>query len=321
MPESKLTQKLAKILGEVGRVPKKGHNDFHGYDYVMEADLVEAVREKLSTEQIFIYTVGMRAEVVEMQKTHPKTGEVTTNRVPLLFIEYAFVDGETGEEKRVWGVGEIDQDGGKGIYKAQTGSEKYMLMKNFLIATGDDPERDGRRAPQAAPQKGQQSPSRASARPQAGGRPEAGFPATSAQKNCIMRHWGELSPQEQQKMQDWMNGRGIVSEGMTKRQASDVIDEMLKIKQGRKAAAAPVAPQGAPPPITDPLPSAEQIEAWATEIREQQSVFHLNQAWFRIKPLPKQAHQQKYLQEVRETRIRELNSSAASTPPFPPSHV
>ena len=31
---------------------------------------------------------------------------------------------------------------GKGLYKAFTGSMKYFLMKNFLVATGDDPEQD-----------------------------------------------------------------------------------------------------------------------------------------------------------------------------------
>jgi hypothetical protein len=32
----------------------------------------------------------------------------------------------------------------KGVYKALTGSEKYFLMKAFLIPTGDDPEKESK---------------------------------------------------------------------------------------------------------------------------------------------------------------------------------
>ena len=48
---------------------------------------------------------------------------------------YAFHDGESDETLTLEGIGEIDQDGGKGIYKAQTGAMKYALMRNFLVAT------------------------------------------------------------------------------------------------------------------------------------------------------------------------------------------
>ena len=232
---STLTAKLAEIMGGVARIPKKGKNTFHGYEYVLEADLVEAVRDKLAAAKIFIYTVGMRTEVIEVQKTVPKTGEILTNKVPLLFIEYAFVDSDTGEEKRVFGVGEIDQDGGKGIYKAQTGAEKYMLMKNFLIATGDDPEQDNRKAPaqkqqvaSPAPQARQQGQQATQGAPQH-------FPATNAQKNAILHHFGELEEVEKVNLQEFMQKRGIPTrtDDMTKRQASAVMDEMMRIKNAR----------------------------------------------------------------------------------------
>jgi hypothetical protein len=46
--DASLYSKIAKVMGEVGRVEKRGFNDFHKYAYATEADLVEAVREKLS---------------------------------------------------------------------------------------------------------------------------------------------------------------------------------------------------------------------------------------------------------------------------------
>lgn len=236
MTNSKLTEKLAEILGQVGRVKKNGRNEFHKYDYVLEADLVEAVRDKLAAAKIFIYTIGMRTEVLDVSKVL-KTGEVAISKVPLLFIEYAFVDGESGEEKRVWGVGEIDQDGGKGIYKAQTGAEKYMLMKNFLIATGDDPERDDRKAPQDAKKAPQAGGSQAKAQNAVGAvhKGNGDFPSTNAQQNAIMRHWGEMYGAEQVQLQDFLQKKGIPpqKEQMTKRQASAVLDEITRIKNGR----------------------------------------------------------------------------------------
>jgi hypothetical protein len=39
-----LTQKLAEVSEAVSRVPKRGHNDFHNYDYAYESDILEAVR-------------------------------------------------------------------------------------------------------------------------------------------------------------------------------------------------------------------------------------------------------------------------------------
>ena len=143
--KTSLVTKLAEILGESSRVPKRGVNQFHKYKYVLEADLVEEVREKLSKHGIFISASTKRTEVIELSKPNNKTGELVVQKVGMLFVEYTFRDGTTCETFTVEGVGEIDQDGGKGIYKAQTGAMKYMLMKNFLIDTGDDPEDDNRK--------------------------------------------------------------------------------------------------------------------------------------------------------------------------------
>ena len=44
--KTSLVTKLAEILGEISRVPKRGVNQFHKYKYVLEADLVEALLEE-----------------------------------------------------------------------------------------------------------------------------------------------------------------------------------------------------------------------------------------------------------------------------------
>lgn len=134
-----LVSKLAEVMREVSKIPKNGKNTFHNYKYVMESDLVEAVRDKLAERHIFITSSTKGIETVELSKP-TKGGEIVTQKIGILRVEYTFHDGESGEKLTMEGAGEIDQDGGKGLYKALTGAMKYFLMKQFLVATGDDPE-------------------------------------------------------------------------------------------------------------------------------------------------------------------------------------
>jgi hypothetical protein len=132
-----LAAKLAKILGEVGKVEKTGHNAFHKYDYVTENDLVYAVRDKLSAAGIFVFT-----------STESQTHEIVTSAdgkqslLTTVTTLHTFVDGESGETFAVKSQGQGSDNGDKGGYKAITGAMKYFLYKCFMIPTGDDPEGD-----------------------------------------------------------------------------------------------------------------------------------------------------------------------------------
>lgn len=129
-----LVAKLAEVMAAVGRVPKHGRNDFHGYDYATEADIAECIRQELAKRSVMLIPA-----ILEQQRTAVgEKGSVLTT----LVMEMEFLDGETGESiKKPWlGYGSDKDD--KGGYKAMTGAEKYFLLKTFLIPTGDDPERD-----------------------------------------------------------------------------------------------------------------------------------------------------------------------------------
>src|SRR5690554_4753524 len=78
-----LVIKLSEILGEVDRVPKRGRNEFHKYDYVMESDLVEAVRQKLAERHVFLLS-----SVEELRREDTLTEAK---------IRFTFLDGDTGE--------------------------------------------------------------------------------------------------------------------------------------------------------------------------------------------------------------------------------
>lgn len=134
-PKRGLITKLAEIMAEVGHVPKRGRNNFHNYDYVMEADLCDAVREKLAARSLMIVpSVGesTRTEVVSEKGRKSFLVDVR--------MHYRIIDGESGESLELDGLGCGEDSGDKGLYKALTGSNKYLLMKLFQIPTGDDPE-------------------------------------------------------------------------------------------------------------------------------------------------------------------------------------
>ena len=130
-----LVTKLAEVMAAVERVPKRGRNDFHGYNYATEADIADSIRRELAQRHVILLP-GI--DSIHREPVGEKGSVLTT-----LSMTFTFLDGDTGEElKRVWmGAGTDKED--KGLYKAMTGGEKYFLLKTFLMPTGDDPERDG----------------------------------------------------------------------------------------------------------------------------------------------------------------------------------
>jgi hypothetical protein len=123
-----LTIKLVSIMKDLGRIQKNGRNDFQGYDYVTESDIMDAVREKLAAHNVFIFSSVINSS---------HEGELTT-----VTVAYTITDGDTGEAVTINSVGQGKDKGDKGVYKAITGAYKYFLMKTFLMSSGDDPETD-----------------------------------------------------------------------------------------------------------------------------------------------------------------------------------
>jgi len=132
-----LARKLAQVLSEVHRVPKKGRNDFHGYDYVYESDLVDHIRDKLADHGVMIFPSVREHDVTEMQDARKRTVYLTT-----VTLDITLIDGESNDQFTTTWVGQGMDNGDKGYYKAYTGAIKYFLLKTFLISTGDDPEND-----------------------------------------------------------------------------------------------------------------------------------------------------------------------------------
>lgn len=145
--------KINEVMAHVGRIKKTGRNDFHGYDYVEESEIVDQIRPLMADAGLVcIPSQGDRQEVV----VETNSGETTIVKI---LHTFRFVDADDGSEVAisVWGEGQDKMD--KGSYKAFTGAQKYALLKTFQISTGDDPERDasrnGKRAKKASHHAGQ----------------------------------------------------------------------------------------------------------------------------------------------------------------------
>jgi hypothetical protein len=136
---STLVKKLAKIMAETRWVEKKGRNSFFNYDYARETDILDAVRAKLAENGVFVFT---SVESVDLRETGKRTRDGSPVNMVTVRTKHVFRDAETGESAEVFGTGSGEDAGDKAVYKAITGAMKYFISKNFLISTGDDPEKD-----------------------------------------------------------------------------------------------------------------------------------------------------------------------------------
>ncbi|MEM1349448.1 MAG: ERF family protein [Myxococcota bacterium] len=138
-----LALKMARVMAEVRNIPKKGRNDFHDYNYIMESDLVDHLRGKLAEQGVAIFP-----SIREHKVTHVEGQRGRTQYLATVTLELTFIDGETGDQMTTSWVGQGADQGDKSYYKAYTGAFKHALLKTFLI-TGEAqppmPRRSGRR--------------------------------------------------------------------------------------------------------------------------------------------------------------------------------
>jgi hypothetical protein len=129
--------KLHAIMQDVSFIEKDGRNDFHKYNYASEFAIKTAVHAALVKHRVVFHATA--AEVKTEQVTNAKGGrEALTTTV----MAYRFCDVDTGEYIEGQGIGQGQDPGDKGAYKAITGALKYILTTSLLIPTGDDPEGD-----------------------------------------------------------------------------------------------------------------------------------------------------------------------------------
>ncbi|MBL8644420.1 MAG: ERF family protein, partial [Rhodospirillaceae bacterium] len=133
---SKILRALHEVMGKVGYVQKKGKNEYQGYKYAGEGNLLEILRPAMVEAGLLLIP------------SHRTVSQIDQYGITTVCVEYtlAHKDGEVWPEKIVaYGTGGDKNKNGvgdKGLYKAATGANKYLLFKLFQIETGDDPEKD-----------------------------------------------------------------------------------------------------------------------------------------------------------------------------------
>ena len=134
---SKLQQKknaLRKELKEKGVLKKAGKNDYDNYKYFSEAQYKELFTELFSKH-------GLELKFSEISyETFEGTGKNANGR--LAKLEFDLIDIESGFSETTTITGEGMDKGDKAGYKAYTGALKYYLADTFMVATGDDAEKD-----------------------------------------------------------------------------------------------------------------------------------------------------------------------------------
>ena len=238
-----LYTKLAAVLAAVERIPKRGYNEFHKYEYALAADVIDSMRQLFVEHGLVLLAQcsGTERDVFSGEK-----GDSLLTKATVVFT---VVDPETGEKVELPWVGEGYDKGDKGLYKAYTGALKYWLMDTFLIPTGDDPESDpetdkraeGHRRTAPRPQSAEPKPP--ASRPRSSGKPQVrdpSAPATEQQKKKVWAMWKTLceqvsdGPTATEDVTECLNAYAakvltiLKMSALTKGQASNLIDVLDK---------------------------------------------------------------------------------------------
>lgn len=134
---AKLQQKknaVRKALSEKGILKKEGKNDYDHYTYFSEAQY-----KALFTELFSQNGLELKFDEVEYSMFEGIGKQPNGRNVKLVF---SLIDIDTGFSEDTTITGEGLDKGDKAGYKAYTGAVKYFLANTFMVATGDDAEKE-----------------------------------------------------------------------------------------------------------------------------------------------------------------------------------
>jgi len=123
------------VMDQCGYIRKGGYNEAQSYAYASDADILAAVTPALTENGLAIFPTTCELTTQSIGESKSGTPMWRTDIVQGFRIIHAsgqFVD------LMAAGSGTDSQD--KGVYKAQTGAQKYMLKMLVMFASGDDAE-------------------------------------------------------------------------------------------------------------------------------------------------------------------------------------
>lgn len=137
---------IGKVVQECGYVASDATNAFHRYSYLSDEKLLGHVRGSMASHGLAIVPMTVTHEKEEVKTAKGKTEVLVTTTTTFLLSH------SSGEWMHVQCLAMGQDSGDKGPYKAATGALKYALRQVFLIATGDDAEKESQEARQSEEQ-------------------------------------------------------------------------------------------------------------------------------------------------------------------------
>ena len=127
---------MNKVMLEVGYVHKKDENKFQKYKYAGESALLAALRPAMVKHGLVLLpSIQKVSPIDEYGNTHVIIDYTLTHISGAVWPHPLSAAGCGNDRNSKGGVGD------KGLYKAITGANKYMLFKLFQLETGDDAEK------------------------------------------------------------------------------------------------------------------------------------------------------------------------------------
>lgn len=139
MENAKIAKKLVAVMNECSHVVKNGINSFHNYKYATAEDVLQKVNESLTKNRLASIVCPTLESMVDVTNLKGNTEHLAT-----VSVQVHIIDSDSGESVDLFGIGSGQDAGDKAVMKAQTAAIKYAFMLSLCIATGDDPEADGK---------------------------------------------------------------------------------------------------------------------------------------------------------------------------------
>lgn len=139
MENAKIAKKLVAVMNECSHVAKNGINSFHNYKYATAEDVLQKVNESLTKNKLASIVCPTLESMVDVTNLKGNTEHLAT-----VSVQGHIIDSDSGENVDLFGIGYGQDAGDKAVMKAQTAAIKYAFMLSLCIATGDDPEADGK---------------------------------------------------------------------------------------------------------------------------------------------------------------------------------
>ncbi len=144
METKEITAAIAKVMGSVGYVQKKGENKFHGYKFAAIGDLLAKIQPAMVEAGLVITQSELAHELIAEGSVMTATYEFSLSHTSgAVWTDRPRHTGMAGARNSKGGFDD------KALNKCHTAARKYFLLGLFQIPTGDvvDPDEEEDKAP------------------------------------------------------------------------------------------------------------------------------------------------------------------------------